>query len=286
MPCFDAWGCGGNGYGGDCSMSKIGFNLIQLIEENLSTGEQFLTPNSESFSKIELSFHILMDDIYYEVTTEKKDNYIWFAFDYGKSDPIDDKLTNINTGSKKDNPRENDEAELLNQLFALYDFNKNLLYLSNLNKEKMFEKMLQEKLQRSFITKKFFKSKDEFINVLKEVNEISFTEAKDLFNQDSKTRKALKDLTGTEAPEKFKLDTSYSKDSNIVGFIKKLIQSKSDFKLNELVIRGIDNENFGFVFNVDSFVQRISFPAKKNDNGKFDAELIKQDLLKRLCDER
>jgi hypothetical protein len=234
---------------------------------------------------MELSFHILMDDVYYEINVEKEDNYIWFVFDYGKPDPIDDKLTNINTGSKKDNPRENDEAELLHQLFALYDFNKNLLYLSNLNKEKMFEKMLQEKLQRPFVTKKFFKPKDEFINVLKEVNEISFTEAKDLFNQDSKTRKALKDLTGTEAPEKFKLDTTYPKDSNIVGFIKKLIQSKSKFELNELVIRGIDNDNFGFVFNVDSFVQRITLSSKKNENGKFDADLIKQELLKRLTNE-
>jgi hypothetical protein len=56
-------------------------------------------------------------------------------------------LTNINTGSKKDNPRENDEAELLHQLFALYDFNKNLLYISNLKKEKMFAQMLEKKLQ-------------------------------------------------------------------------------------------------------------------------------------------
>jgi hypothetical protein len=93
---------------------------------------------------MESSFHILMDDVYYEINVEKKDNYIWFAFDYGKPDPIDNKLTNINTGSKKDNPRENDEAELLHQLFALYDFNKNLLYISSLKKEKMFAQMLQK----------------------------------------------------------------------------------------------------------------------------------------------
>ena len=266
-------------------MSEIGFNIMQLFEETTSQGERFLNPPPESFSQLESSFHILMDGVYYEVTTKKGDNYIWFAFDYGKPEPIDDKLTNINTGSKKDNPRENDEAELLHQLFALYDFNKNLLYLSNLNKEKMFEKMLQEKLQRPFVTKKFFKPKDEFIDILKEVHEISFTEAKNLFNQDSKKRQALKDLTGTDAPEKFKLDTSYSKGSNIVGFVKKLIQSKNGCELNELVIRGIDNDNFGFVFNVDSFIQKISFPVRKNDKGKYDAELIKQELLRRLSDE-
>jgi hypothetical protein len=266
-------------------MNKLVFNIIQLIEEGISSGERFLTLSPKSFNQMESSFHILMDNVFYEVNVEKNDNYIWFVFDYGKPDPIDDKLTNIRTGLKKDNPRENDEAELLHQLFALYDFNKNLLYLSNLNKEKMFESMLQEKLQRHFVTKKFFKRKDEFINVLKEINKISFTEARNLFNQDSRTRQALKDLTGTDAPEKFTLDTSYSKNSKIVEFVKKLIQSKNDSELNELVIRGVDNDNFGFVFNVDSFVQRISLSSKKNENGKFDAELIKRELLNRLSNE-
>jgi hypothetical protein len=77
---------------------------------------------------MESSFHILMDDVYYEINVEKKDNYIWFAFDYGKPDPIDNKLTNINTGSKKDNPRENDEISLtsfnilINSSFGLKHF--------------------------------------------------------------------------------------------------------------------------------------------------------------------
>jgi len=267
-------------------MNKIGFNIMQLIQENISSGERFLTPSIDSFNQIKTSFHLLMDSVYYEVNVGKEENYIWFAFDYGNPEPIDDKLTNINTGSKKDNPRGNDEAELLQQLFVLYNFRNRLLYISNLNKEKMFEKMLQEKLQQPFITKKFFKPKDEFIKILKEVKEISFTEVRNLFNQDSKTRQALIDLTGTEAPEKFTLDTLYSENSKIAGFIEKLINSKSNSELNELVIRGIDNDNFGFVFNVESFVQKIFVTCRKNDNGKFDADSVKQELIKRLYNER
>lgn len=266
-------------------MKDIAFNLLQLTVENTSLGERYSAPSVGYFNALEESFHILLDGVYYEVIVEKEDGYIWFAFDYGKPDPIDDKLTNIKTGSKKDNPRENDEAELLHQLFALYYFNTNLLYFSNLNKEKMFETMLQEKLQKPFITKKFFKSKEEFIEILKEVDEISFTEAKDLFNQNSKARQALIDLTGTDAPERFTLNTKYNKKSNITGFIKKLLQSKDDLELNELVIRGVDNDNFGFMFNVDTFVQRIYLTSEKNEKGKFDAELIKQELLKILSNE-
>ncbi len=266
-------------------MSQIRFNIMKLIEDSSSPGEKYLTLSSECFNKIELSFYTSIDGVFYEINIKKGNNYIWFTFDYGKPNPIDDKLTNINTGVKKDNPREDDEAELLHQLFALYDFNKGLLYLSRSHKEKMFEKMLQEKLKRQFVTKKFFKSKDEFIGVLKKVNKISFTEARNLFNQNSKRRQALIDLTGTDAPENFTLDTSYSANSEIKNFIKELIESKSNSELQELVIRGIDNDDFHFVFNVDSFVQTILVTSTKNDNGKFDTDSVKQELLKILYHE-
>lgn len=259
---------------------------MQLMEENISSGERFLNPTLNSFDELDESFHILMDSVYFEVRVVKEEKYIWFEFDYGKPDPIDEKLTNINTGDKKDNPRTNEEAELLHQLFALYNFSNNVLYLSSIKKEKMFEKMLQEKLQKPFVVKKFFKPKDEFMAVLKEVNEISFTEAKNLFNQDSKKRQALIDLTGTNAPESFTLDTKYKNGAMIGNFIKKLIESKSNLELNELVIRGVDNDNFGFVFNVDSFVQKISISCEKEDSGKVNPETVRQELIKRLYDER
>lgn len=268
-------------------MSKIGFNLMQLIEKSSLAGERFIYPTFDTFIDLDSSFHILIDNAYHEVNIQKNENCIWFEFDYGKPDPIDNKLTNINTGEKKDNQRTNYEAELTHQLFALYDFNKNLLYLSNLNKEKMFEKMIQEKLQKQFIVKKFFKPKDEFISILQEVNEISFTEANNLFNQDSKKRQALIDLTGTAAPVKFTLDTIYPKDSKLKQFIKTLMESKEKIELKELVIKGIDEDGFGFIFNVESFIQKISISCNKEDNGKYSSSKVKTELFKRLYnDER
>ncbi|MDM8568356.1 hypothetical protein QUF50_02340 [Thiotrichales bacterium HSG1] len=265
-------------------MAKIGFNLMQLIEYKTKTGERIVNPNFDTFTSLGSSFHMLIDDVYYEIKVQKEKEYIWFEFDYGKPNPIDNKLTNINSGRKKNNHRKNDEAELTNQLFVLYYFNKNMLYLSNLNKEKIFENMIQEKLSKTFEVKRFFKSKDDFISILKEVNEISFTEAKDLFNKDSKKRQALIDLTGVEAPEKFTLDTKYPKGSKIVDFILGLIKSREQTELNELVIRGTDNNNFDFVFNVDTFVQKIYISCDKENNGKFDPNIIKNKLLGRLHD--
>jgi len=72
-------------------MNKIGFNIMQLFEEKTSSGERFFIPSADSFSQMETSFYVLMDNIYYDVNVEKEDNYIWFAFDYGNPGPIDDK---------------------------------------------------------------------------------------------------------------------------------------------------------------------------------------------------
>ena len=73
--------------------------------------------------------------------------------------------------------------------------------------------MLKQELNKKFHVKEILKTKDEFINILKNVNEISFTEVKNLFNNDSKKRQALIDIMGTDAPEKFKLIAEYKKSN-------------------------------------------------------------------------
>ena len=130
----------------------------------------------------------------------------------------------------------------------------------------MFENMIREKLPENFRVKKFLKSKDDFISILKEISEISFTDAENLFNQNSKKRQALIDLTGTAAPEKFTLDVKYSKGSNIIDFISELIKSREKSELDNLIIKGTDEDNFNFVFNVESFIQKIYIPCDK-ENG-------------------
>lgn len=267
-------------------MDRIIFNKLQLIENSLDSVERFVVPTKSIFKHIEPQFHLLIDGTYYEINTEVTDNYVWFAFDYGKPNPIDEELTNINTGRKKDNPRNIDEAELLHQLFACYDFNEELLYLSSLHKISLFEFMLTEQLNIAVNVKKILKSADEFIEIFKQIDEISFTEIKDLFNQDSKKRQALIDLTGTDAPDKFALTAKYSKNRSIVSFIKELMLSKQSHHLKELVIKGVDNDNFEFVFNVDSFIQKITIPIDKDENGKFDPIDVKSMLISRLSYER
>ena len=263
-------------------MEKISFHLMQLIEESARFGERFIPPDSNCFDRVPSNFVITIDKFYYEVSFEKIDEYIWLAVTFGSPDPRDEELTNINNGSKKNNPRDISEAELLKQLFCLYDFTKQILYLSNLQKKSFIEKIFKEKTGKLFIVKSFYKSKDEFIEILKSVNEISFTEVRNVFQMNSRQRQALIDLAGTDSPENFTIKANYSKPSLLKEFISQLHNGWVNESIKDLVVRGLDQDNFDVVFNNDTFTRKIEISSSRDTNGKYIPDLIKQSLLQEL----
>jgi len=263
-------------------VDRINFNLIHMFEESSGEGERYIKINTDAFESIQTDFHITIDDTYYEVTTKKEHAYTLFSFDFGKANPRDSQVTNVITGKKKDNPRKGIEAELLKQLFCLYHFNSETLYISNYQKLPFFLNVLQKQLKRKFVTKSFFKDKEEFISILKSVDKISFTEAKELFNQDSAERKALTDLTGTDAPDKFTIEAEYSKPFEIKPFLDKLLKSKGKDNLKDLMISGRDERNFCILYNHDTFLKRVTIKCGKEGDGKFNSDIVLNKLLEEV----
>lgn len=263
-------------------MEKINFHLMQLMEATAQFGERFIPADLQYFDDIPPSFEITIDKFYYEVTFEKTAEYIWLDVAFGSPAPRDDELTNVKNGTKKNNPRDIIEAELLKQLFCLFDFSKQILYLSNLQKKSFIETIFKRKTGRDFIIKPFYKTKDEFVEILKSVNEISFTEARNLFDMNSRQRQALIDLSGTNSPENFTITASYSKGEKLYNFIDLLHNSRVKGSIRDLVIRGLDRDRFEIVFNNDTFSRKIELPSEKDINGKHLPGSIKQNLLQAL----
>lgn len=260
-------------------MEKISFYLMQLIVENKDI-ERFKSLQFESFVNFPLNTSILFEDIYYEVSAEKHNDYVWFSFDYGRANPRDDKVTNIKNGDKNENKRTEDEAELLHQLFFLYSFKKNILYITTSKKQRLIQTLLKQELHCDYTIKSFFKTDEELISILKNITKVSFTEVANLFNQESRERKALIDLTGTDAPVKFTIEAKYPKNSNIILFIQRLFSAQRDMSLKDLVICGVDNDDFNIVYNTDTFSRKIEIDCSKEENGKFNVESVKNNLLK------
>lgn len=248
------------------------FYLMQLFEESQESGERFISPNFYSFQELKQNFNRLENDTYYEVKTVKKENYIWFVFDYGKPRPIDEVLTNITTGEKRENPRNDDEVEITKQFFIFYNISSKILFISNSKYKDVFANIIGMELEKKFQVKHFFKNTEDFISTLKSVEEIHFTEAKNLFNLNSKRRQALIDLTGTDAPTSFSLEATYNKQSKITEFVSNLILARKKSELKDLVIKGTDEHNFSFIFNVDSFSKIVDIKCQTKDNGKYDED--------------
>jgi hypothetical protein len=262
-------------------MAEIQFAVMQLIEESVNSGARFVSPTKNSFALLENEIQFNDNQTYFEISIEKTDDYIFFVFNFGNPTPRDNELTDVNTRVKRENSRTKTEAELNNQAFFFYYFQKNLLYLSNLHKKAAFEKMLKEKLNTNFKLKTIFKNIDDFINTLKACKQINFSHINDLFSNDSAKKQALVDLTGTDAPDTFTITARYNKH-NIENFIRNLSQEKNNNKISSLIINGLDESGFGIVYNTENFQQKIKITATKNENEKFKTDEIRDNLLKEI----
>lgn len=264
-------------------IEKLQFSLLLMFEEKAKGVERYVDIEKELFETLENTFFINYESIYYEVIVDLNDDYIWFSIDYGNPLPKDENLTNIETGEKHENNRADDEVELTSQLFALYDFKTRVFYISNLLKQKFFEEILYAKLKRTICLKKLLKDRKDFIDIFKEIKEIKFTDVNNLFNNNEQ-RQALVDLTGIDAPNTFTITAEYKNNQNVKDFINKLFNSEN-YQPSSLVIKGIDENDFDFIYNKENFVKKIAVNSMRNKYGKFDGENIKNELNKIIRNE-
>lgn len=266
-------------------MDTINFNMMQMIVS--SKEERFVAPTFNTFQSLSQKDNFTFNENYfYEVNIENKEEYLWMYFDYGKTKPRDINVTNIITGTKKDNHRGVDEVELLNQIFCIYYYKKHTLYMSNIKQKSIVEKFLKERLEIDVNIKYFYKTPEEFIDALISVDKISFTYVTDLFNADSRKRQALIDLTGTDSPDRFTIEAKYDKHS-IKNFLRDLIKSKEKYEIKDLVICGLDDDKFGIVYNSETFVKKIDILCDKiEETGKFNEVTAKENIINKIRDER
>lgn len=262
--------------------NEISFSLMKLVEETNDEFERFIKFPIECFKNLDTHYYYSLDNTFYEINIKKEPDYIWFSLDYGNPSPRDEHVTDIKTGDKIENKRKENEVELISQCFILFFYKTETLYLSNLKKISVFEKFVCETLKKKILIKKFYTDPETFIEKIKTIESIKFTDVRNLFNQESKERIALRDLTGTNAPEEFTIYAKYNKSDDIIKFIKKLLHLNRGFSRSELVIKGEDNDNFSFIFNEDTFLQKIDIKCLRNKNGKIDSNFALTKLLQKI----
>lgn len=264
-------------------MASMTFSIWRLQYEQ-KKGKLNAYPNKDFFKDLKTFQYKKNNKKLYRVIIEKHSEYVYFSVNWGSTNPRDDKIINIDTEKAIDNPRGKNWLEFQKQFFAMYDYKTELFYISNVNNRSLFLELINRELNSSLVVKGIYNSREEFIKLLKTVNEIKFSNTSGLFSENSQSLIAMKNLTYSNADTEFEIDIKYKKLLKDLRFVKELFKESDKNHLHGLMIRGLDEKGFEHVFNIDGFIKKIILDVQKNQSGKYDETFIKESLLKKISE--
>ncbi len=263
---------------------SIEFVALHLLvdEESPSPGdlEPLFSTKNEKFCNYNTHYLIEIEKL--------KNGAFWIYARYGRSTPYSNTVYNTKDQIEENNPRSTHQIEPLNQYFALYCIKSHTLYLSKRNQKSAIKEYLKKKLQKDVVIKNFYTDTDEFIQQINTVEKIKLVTKKNLLTANGEILKIFKnpnDLFGLGMPEEFILEANFAKVKKTKYFIKifkEIVGLKNRNEADSLVCIGRDDNNFETVFNVDSFTQKVTFEATKDDLGLYNPTTIKQKLLESI----
>ncbi len=259
-------------------MSNLIFSAYQLIvDEN--------NPSIIDFQEYVEEQYNTKDNIF-KITTQKVDNkYYWLYAVFGAPLPYSEEVYDKEKSEIVSNPRTQNQAELNKQLFCLYDFKYNTFYISNSKKKTFLEEYFKYKLEKDIVIKRFFKSKEDFVNHIKTIDSISFTSIDNLFSINNDFFGEPKDIFGLGQPENFKMEINYN-NRKITNVFKdkflNLLDKKDKSEIHSLVCIGKDENKIEAIFDIESFTQTIPLNLKKDEFGQYDENVVQSNLLNEL----
>jgi hypothetical protein len=256
-------------------MSNLTFSAFQLIIDEK-------VPNIIDFMEYKEEQYDTKDNIY-RVTTQKIDNiYYWIYMEYGGELPYGEKVYDKEKSEILNNPRTKSQAELNKQLFCLYDFEQHTFYVSDGRKKGFLEEYLKYKLSKDIVIKRFFKSPEQFLEYVKTIESISFTSKYNLFSNLKDIFGEPNDIFGLGQPENFKMDIAYNERKVTESFKTKffnLLSKKDNSEIQSLVCIGKDDNKVEAIFDISSFMQTVLLSLKKDELGRYEENLVEQNLL-------
>lgn len=259
--------------------SEITFSIWKMFVRNEQRGEIWILPTREYFVKGLKEFKKI-NSKFHTITKIDGDNFIFIIIDSGDIEPRDEFVIDVESAEKRANPRNKNEVELIKQTFIYYDFETDLLYISGVRHKGLFEKVLDLKSDEDILIKGVYEDSETFLKLIKSVEEISFKTEDDIFASLSDKRQTLYDLFETSDLGDLTLDLKLKNipKQKIINFIKSLFAEQKNQTLTSLMIRGKDESNFEYVYNINSFIKKLTMVVDKQTSGKFENE----DVLKAL----
>lgn len=213
------------------------------------------------------------------------DQYFWMYFQYDNENLYSDTVIDTTDNSSKNNPRPKNQVEMRSQLFACYDFRRNLLYVSEYSKKSTVTDYIEEMLQKPTMAKNVYKSLDEFIAVVKYLKSVTFTQRRTLFTSTPESifqRQA--NMFGLDLPEHSKLKLDYG--SSPVGMVKNTLQNwelkRDSGEFEDVLIVGLDDTGFESTFNFSTMISSVEIDLARDENDRFNPDSVRTLLLAKL----
>lgn len=251
---------------------KVTFSSVQLLVDEGIPSKSFL---EEAFE--EGSSHFDDGKFYHSIETKVlSDRFYWFYSNHGKAEPRREKVMNVESHSEEDNPRNSKQAELVHQIFAVYDKKTDMLYISNFNKKGFFKEYFEQFTDKEVLIKNCYKNIDDFIDIISSIGSIKFTGIQNLFSTKGDLMEPLHNIFGYGEPEEFSIEATYNtslKDA-LVRRIKELAGKQRAGELQGLVCIGKDDRGIDKVFNSNSFVNKVTLHIDKNEELIFNPDQV------------
>lgn len=275
---------------GTTGMADMTFSIWRLVVENNDAGLMSKLANRDTFAKLITTIDPIRihpnDKEAFSVSVKNTNDYIFWMIEHGNTQPRDETVYDAETKRTRKNPRTKKELEFMEQFFALYDYDRELFFISVLRKRGIFKKILKQLDDDLDIDiRGIYVNEEEFISKLKTLSEVRFTTTNDIFSTDSDSKYSLEKLIGGKPENDVIFSVEYKQEpiQQFIGFLKKLRKERESFQIKGLLIRGTDSTGFERLLNQDEFIKKIKLKdIDKEENGKFSFEYILKKILSEI----
>lgn len=226
-----------------------------------------------------------IESTHYSVSTGRFDeDYYWIYVRYGNERPYTDTVLNVKKHIEEPNPRSKVQVEQDKQLFGLYVKSKYTFYVSNTQKKSFFEKYFAHVTGEDVVIKRIFISADEFLKKITTVEKLKFVVQENLFSSSGgflSISPEHRDIFGLGMPHEYTIEGVFKgarKTPNFIHNFQNMVGWTKGLEAKSLVCVGKDDNNAEFLYNADSFTQKVDIPAGKDVYGLYSEKEVLQQL--------
>lgn len=210
-----------------------------------------------------------------------EDRFLWIAADYENVKKYSPSVLNHNSLEVESNPRGKEQVELRQQVFALYDTKREILYISDINRRPFVSNYLEYTLQKDISVKAIYGSVDDFCKAVKSIKELRFLQVDNMITRGNDIFKTARDKTNLDVKElQLKIGFGNVPVKEAQPLLSRIRRTRDAYE--RVIVVGVDDNDVEQTFDYSSILKHIEIYLNKDENEHYDASMVKSELLKEL----